>query len=295
MMGKMNIKKKEGLTQAAFIVMGCLTYSIGLNMLITPLNLYNGGFMGIAQLIRTLLVSVLHIQVPQGMDIAGAIYYILNVPLFYMGYKVMGKDFLMKSLFGTTVISIFLVLVPVPVTPIIEDYLTACIIGGIIAGAGSGLILRGRGTAGGPDIIGMCCLKKRMNISVGQVNILLNLVVYGICLFMFDIEIVVYSLIYATVFALTVDKVHIQNINTSVMIFTKKLGISQAIMDQIGRGVTTWDGEGAYTHMRSYILFVMISKYEVSQIKQIVHSIDPNAFMILTEGSTVIGNFEKRL
>lgn len=295
MLGKMDIRKRETVAQASLIVIGSLAYSVGLNMLITPLALYNGGFMGIAQLIRTFLISVLHIKMPPGMDIAGAIYYILNVPLFYMGYRIMGKGFFIKSLFGTTVISIFLVLVPVPTTPIIEDYLTACIIGGIIAGFGSGLILRGRGTAGGPDIIGVCCLKKRLNFSVGQVNILLNLIVYGICLFMFDIEIVVYSLIYATVFALTVDKIHIQNINMSVMIFTKKLGISQAIMEQTGRGVTTWDGEGAYTRMRSYILFVMISKYEVNQIKQIVHSIDPNAFMILTEGSTVIGNFEKRL
>ena len=67
------------------------------------------------------------------------------------------------------------------------------------------------------------------------------------------------------------------------MIFTKKLGISKAIMEQMGRGVTNWDGEGAYTNKTSYILFVLISKYEVGQIKQIVHSIDPHAFMIFTE------------
>lgn len=106
---------------------------------------------------------------------------------------------------------------------------------------------------------------------------------------------VIYSLIFATVYALIVDKVHIQNINTSVMIFTKKTGISQAIMEQTGRGVTNWDGEGAYTHQTSYILLVMISKYEVAQIKRIVHSIDPHAFMIFTEGCSVDGNFEKRL
>lgn len=235
MLEKMNVKKKESLVQNGYIVLGCLTYAVGLNMLITPLDLYNGGFMGIAQLIRTFMVGVLQFRLPPGMDIAGAIYYILNIPLFIMGLRVMGKGFLMKSLFGTTVISVFLVMVPVPQSPIIEDYLTACIIGGIIAGAGSGMILRGRGSAGGPDIIGMCCAKKYRNVSVGQVNILVNLAVYGICLFMFDIEIVVYSLIYATVFALTVDKVHIQNINTSVMIFTKKLGISKAIMEQTGQ------------------------------------------------------------
>ena len=122
MLGKMDIRKRETVTQASLIVIGSLAYSIGLNMMITPLALYNGGFMGIAQLIRTFLVSVLHIKMPPGMDIAGAIYYILNVPLFYMGYRIMGKGFFVKSLFGTTVISIFLVLVPVPATPIIEDY-----------------------------------------------------------------------------------------------------------------------------------------------------------------------------
>jgi uncharacterized membrane-anchored protein YitT (DUF2179 family) len=136
--------------------------------------------------------------------------------------------------------SLFLTLVPIPETPIISDYLTACIIGGIVAGTGTGLI-------------------------------------------------------YTTVLAMAIDRVHIQNINTSVMIFTKKTGISQAIMDRTGRGVTNWDGAGAYTNKTSYILMVMISKYEVAQIKQIVHEIDPHAFMIFTEGCSVDGNFEKRL
>ena len=70
---------------------------------------------------------------------------------------------------------------------------------------------------------------------------------------------------------------------------------SKAIMEQMGRGVTNWDGAGAYTNKTAYILLVMISKYEVAQSKQIVHSIDPDAFMIFTEVCSVDGNFEKRL
>ena len=91
MLEKMNVKKKESLVQNGYIVLGCLTYAVGLNMLITPLDLYNGGFMGIAQLIRTFMVGVLQFRLPPGMDIAGAIYYILNIPLFIMGLRVMGK------------------------------------------------------------------------------------------------------------------------------------------------------------------------------------------------------------
>lgn len=292
---KLDGKKKELMAQAGYAIGGSLLFALGVNLIITPLGLYNGGFMGIAQLLRTFLVSGLKLPVPSGVDLSGIIYFILNIPLFYLGLKILGKEFAAKTLITVTIQSIFLVAVPIPAVPIIEDYLTSCIIGGIIAGTGTGLVLRGRSSGGGQDIIGLCCSKKYPNFSVGRINILMNIFVYLICLFMFNIEIVIYSLIYTTVLAVALDRVHIQNINMSVMIFTKKKGISKAIIEQTGRGVTNWDGEGAYTNKTSYILLVLISKYEVGQIKQIVHSIDPNAFMIFTEGCSVDGNFEKRL
>lgn len=294
-MGRFKENKKELLIQAVYAVRGSLLFALGVNLIIVPLGLYNGGFMGIAQLLRTFFVEVCRLPVPSGIDMSGVIYFIINIPLFYMGLRVLGKEFAVKTLITVTIQSIFLVVVPIPAAPIIDDFLTSCIIGGLIAGTGTGLVLRGRSSGGGQDIIGLCCAKKYPNFSVGRINIMMNVLVYVICLFMFNIEIVIYSLIYTTVLAMALDRVHIQNINTSVMIFTKKLGISKAIIEQTGRGVTNWDGEGAYTNKTSYILFVMISKYEVGQIKRIVHSIDPDAFMIFTEGCAVEGNFEKRL
>lgn len=288
-------KKKVGLVQGVDAVAGSFIFALGVNVLITPLGLYNGGFMGIAQLLRTFFVQVLHVPVPSGMDLSGLIYFIMNIPLFYLGYRVLGKQFAVKTLITVAIQSIFLMVIPIPSVPVIDDYLTSCIIGGIVAGTGTGLVLRGRSSGGGQDIIGLCCTKKYPGFSVGRINIIMNIFVYAVCLLMFNIEIVIYSLIYTTILSIAIDRVHIQNINMSVMIFTKKTGISRAIMEQMGRGVTNWDGEGAYTNKTSYILFVMISKYEVGQIKRIVHSIDPNAFMIFTEGCAVDGNFEKRL
>ena len=289
------IKSKEFLIQMTYATVGSLLFAIAVNLIIVPLGLYNGGFMGISQLARTFLVKGLHLPIPSSIDLAGVIYYIINVPLFIMGLRIMGKEFAVKTIITVTIQSIFLVAIPIPQTPIIEDYLTACAIGGIMSGVAVGLVLRGRSSGGGQDIIGVCFAKKYPNVSVGKINIAMNIFVYAICLFMFNIEIVIYSLIYTTVSAVAIDRVHIQNINTSVMIFTKKLGISAAIMEQMGRGVTNWDGEGAYTRKTSYILFVLISKYEEAQLKRIVHSIDPDAFMIFTEGCSVVGNFEKRL
>ena len=103
------------------------------------------------------------------------------------------------------------------------------------------------------------------------------------------------SLIYTTVLAIACDRLHVQNINISAMIFTKKEGIEQAVMSEMGRGVTKWEGVGAYTNENSHILYIMISKYEVDQLKEIIHRVDPQAFIIFNEGSSVVGNFEKRL
>lgn len=292
MKNKGNIRE---IKQMGWAIGGSFLFAAGVNLVITPLGLYNGGFMGTAQLIRTFLVSYLHMNFLGQFDLAGIIYFMINVPLLYLAWKHMGKIFFVRTLITVIIQTGFLTLIPIPKTPIIEDYLTACIIGGLIAGTGTGLVLRGQSSGGGQDIIGILCTKKYPGFSVGKISIMMNVAVYGVCAMLFDIEIVVYSLIYATVLALACDRAHIQNINMSVMIFTKKTGISKAIMDETGRGVTNWDGEGAYTQQTSYILFVMISKYEVNQIKRIVTSIDPSAFMIFNEGSTVYGNFEKRL
>lgn len=288
-------KQKAHVMEYLYAIAGSLVYAIAFNMLIVPLGLYSGGFMGLSQLLNWFVTEGLGIPVPGTVNLVGILYYAMNVPLFYMAYKMMSKEFALKSLFIVTVLSIFLVFVPVPKVPVITDHLTAAIVGAIIGGFGSGFVLRGRMAGGGQDIIGVCLAKKFPDFSVGKVSIIINVFVYAFCFFIYDIEMVFYSLIFATVYSLAIDKVHIQNINISVMIFSKKEGIAQAIMEQMGRGVTDWNGEGAYTGEESKIMFVMINKYEVPQVKHIVKEIDPKAFMIFTEGCSVAGNFEKRL
>ncbi len=287
--------KKQQLIEMMWYLSGATLFACGVNLLITPLGLYNGGFMGVAQLLRTILVQGLHLDFLSSFDIAGIIYYLINIPLFYWAWKEMGKGFLVKSLITVTVQTLWMTFVPIPKEPIISDYLTACIIGGLVIGTGVGMILRGRSSGGGQDIVGVICAKKYPGFSVGKISILMNVCIYGVCLLMFDIEIVVYSLIYTTVLALACDRMHVQNISISAMIFTKQEGIDKAVMEKMRRGVTTWDGMGAYTKEATHIFYIMLSKYEVEQLKTIVHEIDPNAFVILNEGSRVIGNFEKRL
>lgn len=286
---------RKGIIQMAWCVAGSLIFAVGVNIIVTPLNLYNGGFMGIAQLLRVFFLDFLKLNALQGIDVTGIIYFAINIPLFFFAWKILGLPFCIKSVITVGIQSFFLAIVPTPSTPIMDDYLTTCIIGGIIAGSGAGMVLRGGSSGGGQDIVGVIFAKIHPNFSVGKISVMMNVCIYAICFFIFDIQIVIYSLIYTTVLAMALDRMHVQNINTTVMIFTKKRGISQAIIDELGRGVTNWNGEGAYTNEESYILLTVISKYEVNRLRSIVQRIDEHAFMIFTEGNDIIGNFEKRL
>lgn len=292
---KLSPKTKRMLEQNAWMIGGNVLFAAAVNIIITPFGLYNGGFMGIAQLLRLFCVNVLHMPVKPGFDLVGVIYFVENVPLFLLAYRVVGKKFTVRTLFSTIVASLSLALVPVFHTPIIHDRLTACLVGGVLAGTGAGMVMRSGCSGGGQDIIGITLSIRHPNTKVGVINIFVNAFIYGICLLLFDFETVVYSLIYTTFISIFIDRVYIQNINVQAMIFTKSKGVTDRILNQLDRGVTAWNGWGAYTHEDSYILVTMISKYEIPQLLDLVHEVDPNAFIIVTEGTRIYGNFIKRL
>lgn len=275
-------------------VFGAFLYATGINMFVVPAGLYTGGLMGICQVIRTLLVEYLHLPV-QNFDLAGIIYYIINIPIFILAIKRMGKKFFAKTLITVTAMTAFIALVP-PVT-IVEDAMAACIVGGIVSGAGVGLILRMGSSGGGTDVIGVLLIKWKQDFSVGKINLLVNLVLYGACLFLFDIEIVVYSIIYAAVYSVAIDKVHAQNINVEVTVITKAdtEALEKEVLKELYRGITKWNSQGAYTNDKSQVLYIMLSKYEVGRLKNIIHKHDPNAFIVVNEGIRVMGNYVKKL
>lgn len=162
--------KKRALTQYGWTFMGSLLFAAGVNLIIMPMKLYNGGFMGVAQLLRTFVVSVLHVNAGQ-IDLAGIIFYIINIPLFFLAWKGIGKSFCFRTVITATLESLFLTIIPIPTTPIINDMLTSCIIGGLISGAGTGMILRGGSSGGGQDIVGILCAKKYPGFSVGKIEL----------------------------------------------------------------------------------------------------------------------------
>ena len=290
----MSDKQKHFLRRAGLVIVGNILFAVGVNMIISPMNLYSSGFTGISMLLRLFVVEYLHFPQIPGVDYLGIIYYILNVPLFIVGYKVLGKQLCITSMISIGIASLAMALVPVMKQPIFDDYLTACLVGGLVSGTGAGIVLRGGTSGGGQDIIGMALSKTHPNFSVGKISIAINAVVYGLCFFLFDIRIVVYSMIYAVANALALDYQHTQNRNVQVMIFTKKEGITDKVLNEVRRGVTYWRGAGGYTNEDTYILMTMVTKYELPGIIEIIKSVDPQAFVMVNEGTKIFGNFEKR-
>jgi uncharacterized membrane-anchored protein YitT (DUF2179 family) len=290
------LKAKElGRTLSA--ILGTFLYAVGLNLFIIPVGLFSGGIMGTSQIIRTLLVDYLHLPI-YNFDIAGIIYFIINIPLFFIAYRTIGKLFFIKTMICMISMTTFLTLIPIPTHLILtDDIITSCLIGGIIGGVGSGLSLMMGGSGGGMDIVGLYFIKRKGNVSIGKISLAVNFFVYGICFFLFDVTIAIYSIIFAAVSSVAMDKVHSQNINVEVIVITRKdLSAFQTdVMNQMGRGITKWNTTGAYTKEGSEILYIVLSKYEVNHLKRLVHKYDSNAFIVVKEGVWVDGNYTKKL
>ena len=260
-----------------------------------PNNLYTGGILGIAQLIRSGLVSAFGLH--YDFDISSIIYYLINIPLFLMAYREISKTFFYRTLFAVSLNSLFLIMIPIPQKPLIDDMLANVLIGGILGGAGVGMVLSTGGSTGGTDIIGFAITRISRKITVGMLALAFNLVVYGICGICYGIETMIYSIIYALFESLVIDKHHTQNICSEAFVFTKKdpMPIIKYINTVLNRGATYWEAIGGYTNTKTYIIYVALSKYELMRLERHINEFDENAFMVGDEGLEVKGHFEKYL
>ncbi|MCF2616144.1 YitT family protein [Oscillibacter valericigenes] len=277
-------------------VVGELIAAAALNLFIVPLNLYTGGIMGVCQLIRTFLQTLLGVTFG-AYDIAGILYFLVNVPILLFAYKSLGLGLVAKTIICTVSYSLFYSIIPIPSAPIVDDYLTACLLGGILTGIGSGIVLTCGCSSGGLDVIGLCLSKRGSSFTVGKFSLTFNVFLYTACLILFSPEVAIYSVIYNFFASMVLDRMHQQNVNVMALIFTHadEHILGQFIIDKLNRGVTYWNGTGAYTGQGVHVLCVSLSKYEIEELLHAVRSIDPQAFLTVQEGVHVYGNFRKKL
>ena len=275
------------------VILGSILLSIGIWLFVTPNNINFGGLVGTAQLINYFIH--LFIFAPSSINLLGIINLLLNIPLFLIAYKIMNKDFCIKTLLSVFIQTVLLSILPVVSKPLVDDMILNVVFGAMICGMGVGIALTGSGCCGGMDIATVCLVKKKPDLKTGKLSIGFNIILFSICLLIYDLPTIMYSTVFVAILYTVADYFHSQNINVTVLIFTKNKEVKKKIMYEMGRGVTCWNGKGAYTDTDTEILYVAINKYEEGQIEKIIHDLDPHAFVTYSSGAKIHGGFEKRL
>lgn len=249
------------------LIIGSVIYTIGLDMLLVPNGVIDGGVVGVSLILSEVTGQSFSLFLV-----------ILNIPFLYLGYKQIGKIFTVLTTFSIVAVSFFssyFILEP----RITDDIFLATIFGGMIAGFGVGIIIRYGGSLDGTEIVAII-IEKTKGYSVGQTVMFVNLFILSSAGFVFGWDKAMYSLVAYFIIAKVMDVV-IQGFDDSkaVMIITDDFEtVSNAIMMELKRGVTILKAEGGYTGSEKRLIYCVVSRLEVNKLKGMVLDIDENAF-----------------
>ena len=272
-------------------LLGSLLFCFAMNFFVVSNHLYTGGVLGISQLIRSIFIDIFNLNIK--FDFSGVLYYLINVPLFIIAYKTVGKSFFFRTLFVVSIQTIMLSLLPS--YKLVEDILTNVIIGGILGGIGVGMILSSGASTGGMDIVGLALAKKNNHFSVGKIGMVVNTIIYLIAGFKYGLEIMIYSIIRSGVDNIVLDKMHEQNICSTAFIFCKEnpKKINDFIKNELKRDFTYWYAKGGYDDSRTYIIYTVLTKYELIKLERNLKKFNIQTFMVKSEGIGIKGEFKK--
>lgn len=286
-MSKVNTVLEDNLfVRYTVIIIGMLIACIGINGFLRPAHLLSGGVTGIAAIIN----YITNINI-------GLLTFLINIPIFILGFIFLEKDFCITSLINMALFSILLG-VTQDINKIIpvNDILLQSVFGGILSGIGSGIVFRTKSSQGGTDIIG-AILKFKQNIPVKNTTLTANLMIVLVGGMIFGMNLALYTLIgfYISASAMSFVKDALID-EKSVMVISKESGvIAKEIMSTLVRGVTFLDAEGAYTNEKKKIIYCIVLSKEIPKIKEIALKYDQKAFISVNDVTEVKGRgFKER-
>ena len=272
---------RKFLTECIGTIVGSAIMAVAISFFLLPNELSSGGFSGIATIFYYTL------KVPAGVTIM-----VLNVPLFlFSGFKI-GKSFFVKSLIGTLSLSLFIDWLE-KYGALTNDKILACVYGGILTGLGTAIILKSNASTGGSDLLSIIIKKYKKNFEMGKTIVIIDSIIVLLnVIFLKKIEIGLYSAITIYIMGLMIDIVFEGIFFTKLMIIVsdKNEIIAKEIQTKIGRGVTGLYGKGMYTNKDKMITMCAVGRREISDVKELILSIDKAAFVIVTNSREVLGD-----
>lgn len=260
------------------LTLGSILGATAINGILIPDGFLSSGLAG--------LVLILHYQFPR-LSVP-ALYFLLNVPVFVLGWKFVGRRFFFYSLAGMTIFSASLAWVHISIP--VQDMLSSALLAGILSGVGFGITLKSLGSAGGTDILSVALLK-RFSVRIGTTALAFNCMVLLAGALLFPLEKVLYTLIYIYVSARILNLVITGLSQRKAVMIVSNFGeaISRRIMADIHRGVTILSGQGAYSGRDEKVIYTVVNFRELSRVKQLIRKIDPKAFMVVSDTLEVMG------
>lgn len=264
------------------ILIGSLIVAVAIQVVIIPAHLLTGGISGLS----IILQYATHINV-------WVWYAVINIPIFIAGYRFVNRRFVVYSLVGAVSLTVFLYVIPFlhwETYLHTDEPLLSALLGGVIIGLGSGLIFRCQGSSGGVDIIAVI-IKRKWDYSVGQTSFLFNLFVIIVMLTVTDLSLALFSTISIFVSTQVLDAVVSggRASRTVMIISDKSTDISAAILYNLRRGCTILNASGGYSGEQRNLIMVTIGKTQLPLLKDIVFSIDHQAFIVINESIEVFG------
>lgn len=271
---------RNKISKYLWVAIGCLIGGLSINAFLVPHHLLSGGISGIA------IIFYFLFKLPIGAQIM-----VMNIPLLYAAYRILGKDYTITTIYGTILFSVAIDATKfVSELNLIQDPIISAITGGVVSGIGSGLIFRVNGSGGGLDIVA-AIVKKYYSLNFGVVGFAINSMIMLVAAMLFGLQLAMLTLISMFITGTLTDKV-VEGFNRKKTVFIVSYNtdsIVEAILKEVGRGVTILNGQGAFTRQDKQVLFVVVSLTQIAKIKQLVHDADPHAFMIVQDAAEVMG------
>ena len=267
---------------AGTTAIGSALFALGFAMFLIPNDINTGGISGLAMILRELL----------GFGSIGTLTLVMNIPLFLIGGLKIGKRFFAGSLIGMVVSSVLIdlfALIPFA-TP---EPLIGGLYGGVLCGAGLGLVFMAGASTGGSDILVRLLKKKYRNLPIGSISIMFDAMVVLLTGLVFrDISKALYSGVVVFVCGQVIDAVvyRFDYSRVALIISKEHEKIAKAISDQLDRGATYLHGSGSYTHQNIEVVLAVVRKGQLAELKELVMDIDENAFVIVQEAHQVLGD-----
>ena len=264
------------------ITVGAAAAAIAIEEFLVPCLILDGGVEGVCIMLNN----------KTGWSLA-LLTIILNIPFLLIGVKQIGKRFFVKAIYAIAIFSAFLKIFE-NVSPMTDEYLLAVCFGGVILGAGVGLVIRGGGCLDGTEVVAIM-INKKSKVPVGTVVFVFNVVIYTVAGFLFGFDRAMYSLLTYFIASRILDIIEggLEQAKAAMIITNDAKEVAEKIYSGIGRTCTIIEGEGLVSG-RKTVLYCVLTRFEVHELKSIINSIDSSAFVAISDVSEIIGNHVKK-